>query len=475
MFRTLRARFVLSHLLPLLLVVPLMGLALTYVIETQVLLQNLSTELQGQAVLIAQITGERTEVWYDPVQAQALVAHFDPHLGPRVMLLDAHGLLLASNDPADAGQLGQSLQPAGWAEVVAGGVRVHTSYSRQIQGEVVAVLVPVVGPDQQVTGVVRLSHQLADVSERFVHLRTLIAGVLAGGLVLGVAVGWLLALNLERPLQQITQAVRGLTSGEPLQPLAEQGPAELRLLSRSVNALVEQLRNLEQARRQLLANLVHELGRPLGALRSAIQALRGGADEEAALRQELLAGMDGEVDHLRRLLDDLNGLQSQVLGSLELERRTIFLSEWLAQVLAPWRESAQAKGLRWQADIPANLPPLQADPDRLAQAVGNLLSNAVKFTPDGGAVSIGAGEEGGMAWIRVGDTGPGITLEEQERVFAPFYRSQPSRRFPQGMGLGLTIARDLVAAHGGRLEMESTPGAGSAFTIRLPLTASIQP
>jgi two-component system sensor histidine kinase BaeS len=472
MFRTLRARFVLSHLLPLLLVMPLIGLALTYVIETQVLLQNLSTELQGQAVLIAEITGEHTEVWYDPVQAQALVARFDPHLGARVRLLDVNGSLLASNDPADAGQMGRSLQLDGWAEIVAGGATVHTSYSRQIQGEIVAVLLPVVGTDQQVTGVVRLSHQLADVSEPFVRLRTLIAGVLAGGLALGVLVGWLLALNLERPLRQITQAVRGLTSGEPLQPLAEQGPAELRLLSRSVNALVEQLRNLEQARRRLLANLVHELGRPLGALSSAIQALRGGADEEAALRQELLAGMDGEVDHLRRLLDDLNGLQSQVLGSLELERRSILLSEWLAQILAPWREAALAKSLRWQANIPPNLPTLQADPDRLAQAVGNLLSNAVKFTPDGGVVSIGAGEEGGIAWIQVRDTGPGIALEEQEPIFAAFYRSQPGRRFPQGMGLGLTIARDLVAAHGGQLEIESTPGVGSAFTIRLPLTAS---
>jgi two-component system sensor histidine kinase BaeS len=475
MFRTLRARFVLSHLLPLLLAVPLMGLALTYVVETQVLLRNLSADLQGQAVLIAEITGERTDIWYDPLQAQALVARLDPQLGVRFMLLDADGSLLASSDPADAGQLGQSLKPAGWTEVVAGGVSVHTSYSRQIQGEIVDVLVPVVGPDQQITGVVRLSHQLAGVSERFRHLRTLIAAVLAGGLALGAVVGWLLALNLERPLRQITQAVRGLTSGEPLQPLAVQGPAEVRLLSRSVNALVERLRTLEQARRQLLANLVHELGRPLGALRSAIQALRGGADEETALRQELLAGMDGEVDHLRRLLEDLNGLQSQVLGSLELERRPVSLSEWLAQVLAPWRESAQAKGLRWQADVPADLPTLQADPDRLAQAVGNLLSNAVKFTPGGGAVSIGAGVEGEIAWIRVRDTGPGIAPEEQERIFTPLYRGQAGRRFPQGMGLGLTIARDLVVAHGGRLEIEGTPGRGSAFTIRLPLTGSTRP
>jgi signal transduction histidine kinase len=109
------------------------------------------------------------------------------------------------------------------------------------------------------------------------------------------------------------------------------------------------------------------------------------------------------------------------------------------------------------------------DPDRLAQAVGNLFSNAIKYTPPGGSVTLSAGASEHDIWIAVADTGPGIAAEERERVFEPFYRSVQQRRFPQGLGLGLTIARELVAAHGGSMTLTSAPGVGSRFTIHLPV------
>jgi two-component system phosphate regulon sensor histidine kinase PhoR len=127
--------------------------------------------------------------------------------------------------------------------------------------------------------------------------------------------------------------------------------------------------------------------------------------------------------------------------------------------------------VRWQTVIPDTLPTLNVDPDRLGQALGNLLSNAIKYTPAGGMVSFSAGLEEKELWIRVSDTGPGIPPDEQARIFTPLYRSQSGRRFPQGMGLGLTIAREMVIAHGGRLEVESSVGLGSRFTIWLPLTS----
>jgi signal transduction histidine kinase len=104
----------------------------------------------------------------------------------------------------------------------------------------------------------------------------------------------------------------------------------------------------------------------------------------------------------------------------------------------------------------------------LAQVIGNLLSNAIKYTPPGGTISVEVGLEDETFWLRIGDTGPGITEEEQQRIFEPFYRSRRDRRFPQGMGLGLTIAQDLIVAHGGRLEVDSQSGQGSRFTIWLP-------
>jgi signal transduction histidine kinase len=469
MLQTLRSRFVLSHVLPLAIIIPVMGIALVYVLETRVLLEVLSQELEGEAVLAARIAAGQPEIWHDRGQAQAFVAQVGMDLGTRVMLLDVQGKLLASSEPTDDERLGQTIQPDGWGTAMAGEINVRTAYSRQMQQEIVDVLVPIMDQEMQIAGVVRLSHHLTNVYEQFLRQRYLVGGVLLAGLLLGSAVGWVLALNLERPLRDVTRAADQLASGEQLAPLPEKGPREIRNLLHSMNVLVQRLLSLEQARRQLLSNLVHELGRPLGAFRSATQALLGRSGEDAALRQELLAGMDAEVDRLARLLDDLAGLHDQVLGTLELNRQPTALSEWLTGMLPPWRESAQDKGLAWKATIPPDLPTLDVDPDRLAQVVGNLLSNAIKYTPPRGAVSLDAGVEGEEAWIRISDTGPGITPEEQERIFAPFYRSQRGRRFPQGMGLGLSIAYTLVAAHDGRLELESTPGLGSRFTVWLPL------
>jgi two-component system sensor histidine kinase BaeS len=469
MFGTLRRRFALSHVLPLLLSIPLMGIALIYVLETTVFLSTLSRDLVDEALLVAQMTRAQDRIWQDASEAQVFVAGLDPRLEARVMLLDTTGILLASNDPTDAERRGQPLENLDLTRVLTGEVDEGTKYSHHLQREIVDVIVPVRGPGSKITGVVRLSRQYASVYTDLLRLRYVIGGILVAGGLIGAAIGLGLALNLERPLRRLTQAVFELTRGEQLAPLPERGPQEIRGLLRAVNILVERLRSLEQARRQLLANLVHELGRPLGALRSAVDALEEGADEDAVLRQQLLEGMGTEVDRLGRLLDDLAGLHDQVLGALELRLHPTPLGEWLAQSLAPWREAAQARGLHWQANVPSDLPTVKVDADRLGQALGNLLSNAIKYTPVDGTVSVGAGVTGQEAWITVGDTGPGIPPEEQERIFVPLYRSQAGRRFPQGMGLGLSIAHTLVAAHGGRLEVDSMPGSGSRFTIWLGL------
>jgi two-component system sensor histidine kinase BaeS len=339
-----------------------------------------------------------------------------------------------------------------------------------VRAEIVQVLVPVVGPNQEIMGVVRLSQYLSDVQDQLVHLRYLIAGVLALAVALAVIVALILALGLGRSLQQVSDAIYGVASGREWETLPEEGPEEIRTLLRAFNTLIDRLRVLEESRRRLLANLVHELGRPLGALQSALQALRSGADKDQEFRQELLDGMDVQLHRLRPLLDSLTDLHGQVLGSLELNLQRTALGDWLRQTVTPWRQTAHDKGLHWQIDIPGSLPVLEIDPDRMAQALGNLLSNAIKYTPDG-TVSVEAREQGSGVTIAVADTGIGVAPSEQQRIFDPFYRSSRDKRFPQGMGLGLSIARDLVLAHGGRLDLESEPGQGSRFTIWLPLDA----
>jgi signal transduction histidine kinase len=470
MLRTLRRQLVLSHILPPLLIIPLLGLALLYVLETQVVLPSLAEELQEQAGLVAQIAGGQAGIWDDP--AQAVIARIDPHLTARIMLLTPSGRLLASSDPADAGALGQTLDLPGLSGALSGQTSVHVGSSQQLDAELVDVLAPVLGPDRRIVGIVRLTHQLASVSGQFLRLRSLIAGVLVAGLLLGAVVGWALALNLARPLRQVTQAIDGLAGGQRLTPVPEAGPQEIGQLARAFNTLAARIKDLEQARRQLLSNLVHELGQQLGAVRSAVQALLGGAEADAALRQELLAGIDAGMGRLQRLLDDLTRLHDQVVGAVELARRPVALSAWLPSTLIPWREAALEKGLRWEAAIRADLPTLAIDPDRVAQALGNLVSNAIKYTPVGGSVAVSAGIARGAVWIAVCDSGAGIAPEEHERVFAAFYRGRTTQRFPEGMGLGLTIARDLIVAHGGQLAIDSTPSQGSRFTIRLPYQAN---
>jgi two-component system sensor histidine kinase BaeS len=469
--RSLRARLILSHILPLLVVIPLVGVALTYLFETQVLLAGLSNELERQAMLVAVVASDYPQVWFDPAQAQALVARIGERLTARVMLVDADGVLLASTDAADDPLLGQQLQIPGFREVLLSGAVVRVDYGEQPGTGAAEVLVPV-SINRQIVGVIRLTDPLSSVYERFPRTRTLIIWVLTGGLLVGLGMGWFLAFDLERPLRRATRAISQMTGGQALAPLPVHGPQEIRLLLRAFNTLAEQLQSLEKARQRLLANLVHELGRPLGALLSAIQALAAGAEEDPQVRQELLQGMESEVRRMRHLLDDLTHLYDQALGPLELDRRPTALCPWLVQVVGPWREVAQDKGLRWQTGFPPDLPTLEIDPDRLAQALGNVVSNAIKYAPPGGEVCLDAGWDGAEVWIRVRDSGPGIPPEEQEPIFTPFYRGSAGRRFPQGMGLGLSIARDLVAAHRGRIELQSTPSTGSVFTIWLPFSAA---
>jgi two-component system sensor histidine kinase BaeS len=465
--RTLRSRLILSHILPLLLIVPLICIALIYLLETQVLLANLSDELMRQGTLTAAMARDQPAIWSDATVAQRFVTRFSVRSQSHVMLLDPNGNLLASSAPEDSGQLGQPLDLLDLPGALAGEEQVQINYTRNLQAEIVQVLVPVVGPNQEIIGVVHLAQQLSGVHRRFAHLRYLIVGVLGVGLLLGVIVGLVLALNLGRPLRQVTEAIGGVASGREWKTLPEQGPEEIRLLLRAFNTLTERLRMLEESRRHLLANLVHELGRPLGALQSALQALLSGAGQEPALRHELLDGMDAQVKRLRPLLDSLADLHGQVLGTLELNRRPTALSDWLPRTVTPWRQAAHDKSLHWRTAIPDSLPVIEIDPDRLAQVLGNLLSNAVKYTTEG-TVSVEAYVRDDGVAIVVSDTGIGIAPHEQARVFEPFYRSQRDKRFPQGMGLGLSIARDLVVAHGGRLEVESTPGVGSHFTLWLP-------
>ena len=469
---SLRSRLILSHILPLLIVIPLIGLILSYILETQVLLKDVSAELETEAIQTAAMAAQQTNVWKDVAQAQIFVTQYGNYTRAEVRLLDKNGNLVASNEIGDAENIGQPQELDNLPTALAGKNVVQVHYTLNLDADIVEVMVPVISePNKEVIGVVRLSQEIGHVQNRINTIRYAVAAVTAGAMIVAVIVGLVLALRLERPILGVTEAIHNVASGREWHTVPEQGPDELRLLVQAFNTLIERLRVLEDARQRLLANIVHEVGRPIGALQAAIQALLSGAEQDPAMRRELLEGMHAEVNRLHPLLDNLTNLHDQILGVMELSRRPVKLSEWLPLTIGPWREAAQDKGLHWHADIPLVLPTANIDPDRMAQVLGNLLSNAVKYTPAGGNVSISAGAEDTQVWIKVQDTGPGLSEEEIDCIFEPFYRSQPGRRFPQGMGLGLTIAQDLIVAHDGQLDVDSQLGQGTKFTIHLPLTS----
>ena len=463
MFRSLRNRLILSHILPAMLVIPLMGVAMVYVLETRLLLPMVYRNLAKDATLMAEITRNQPVFWQNSEAAQALVDGVSPYLVGKVSFVALDGHMLASTDSTDSGSGAQLVELPDLTGVAQGEV---IQLQRGIQAE---VFTPVFDLSGKPIGIIRMTTRVVTVSDEVYQLRYLLGAVLLFGVLAGVGLGSYLAFSINRPIQRATRSIQALANGDWQAHVQEQGPEEMRRLAETVNTLVDRLNSLEKSRRQLLANLVHELGRPLGAIRSAIQALLKGANKDPQLSSDLLTGLDSETARLQRLLDDLAGLHDQVLGRLELNRQAVQLNEWLTATLSPWETAAQEKGLDWEVEIPQGLPAIVMDSDRMAQAVGNLLSNAIKFTPAGGKVTTTVKLTDAQFVVQVADTGPGIPLEEQNKIFQPFYRGAHGRRIVQGMGLGLSIAHDIVTAHGGEIDLQSVPSAGSRFTMRIPV------
>lgn len=469
--KTIRSRLIFSHILPFLLIAPLVAVTVFYLLQAQQRLTAVSAQLSQQAQQIAQWSNNQPGVWSDTQIAQLFVIDVVSQELPddtrlHIMLLQPSGQVLASSNPQNNDESGQPVELPEMRLVLSQ----QDGYLR-LQAQVANIYVPVMHEDQ-VVGLVSLSQELDSVTAGVLRLRYLLLAALVGEVLLGIGLGLWLALRFERDLAAVTAAISQIDSEHP-ERLPENGPREFQTLFYTYNALVDRLHELEESRHHLLANTVHELARPLGALRSAIQALRYGADADLDFRQELLAGMDAQVERLQPLLNNLVELHGQVLGKIEMKPQPTPLVDWLRQVAIPWQAAAQEKGIVWRNEMADTLPTVVIDPDKLAQAVGNLLSNSIKYTPTGGTLTLQAANGGDEVHISIRDTGPGIPPAELQRIFEPLYRGQNGSRFPQGMGLGLSIARDLVQAHHGHLDVDSTSGEGSCFTVCLPVDTNL--
>jgi signal transduction histidine kinase len=293
------------------------------------------------------------------------------------------------------------------------------------------------------------------------------AGLIA--LVLSILLGAWIARSISAPLQTMSAAAKQIAEGERGRVHPE-GPSEVRALAQSLNEMSEQVHSSRQSQRDFVANVSHELKTPITSIQGFAQAILDGTAKSGEALQQAARVIYDEAGRMHRLVIDLLELARLDAGGGSLKRESVDLRKLLAALARKFAPMAKAAGVNLRTDL-ADLPQLSADGDRLVQVFTNLTENAIKHTPQGGAVSITAARQDGAAQITVADTGPGIPPEEAARVFERFYQLDKARaKGPgRGVGLGLPIARQIVDAHGGSLTLESEPGQGSRFVVRLPL------
>jgi signal transduction histidine kinase len=237
---------------------------------------------------------------------------------------------------------------------------------------------------------------------------------------------------------------------------------ELAELATAFDALAESLEREDSLRKALVADLAHELRTPLAVLQAELEGLAVGV---VALDQDAVSHLTEEVGELSRLVEDLRVLTEAEAASLSVRRERVDVASVASNATARLASLFVDKGVDLSVELAA--AEVEGDPDRLEQVVINLLSNALKFTSQGGKVRVTAGPAGSQARIVVADTGVGIPEQEQAKIFGRFFRGVGGRDTP-GTGIGLAVVTALVGAHGGHVELQSSPGEGSVFAVSLP-------
>ncbi|MCW5853997.1 MAG: HAMP domain-containing histidine kinase [Anaerolineae bacterium] len=304
----------------------------------------------------------------------------------------------------------------------------------------------------------------------FLDRVTWATGVSAGvAALLALLLGSLLARTLTRPLRELTEATRGMASGNFDQRVSVRSADEIGQLATAFNQMNADLARASQLRKQMTADLAHDLRTPLSILRGYTEGLREGRLQGA---RSLYVIMHDEVVHLQRLVDDLRVLSLADAGELRLNRRAVDPRALLERTGLAYFDQANQRGVELRLEAPDDLPSIEVDTDRMTQVLNNLVSNALRHT-EHGQVTLAASAADHSVYLSVSDTGAGIQPDDLPFIFDRFYRADKARQRSDdtSSGLGLAIAKAIVEAHGGALGVTSTPGQGATFTITLP-TAS---
>lgn len=305
-----------------------------------------------------------------------------------------------------------------------------------------------------------------------------VVALLAAGsaLLLGALLTW----RLVRPLRRMAQLVERIGGGDYQARVPVDSEDEFGRLAGSINRMaaaveesIERLRTTDALRRELIANVGHDLRTPMAAMLGYVEEAKRFQEEGAPeAARAALDTAEHQGTYLKQLVADLFELSVLDHATAPLRREPVPVGELLNDAAGAHRAAFRNAGIRFEVDLPAALPVLQGDGVRLLRVLDNLLSNARRHTDPGGRVRLSAGITGTTLDVRVEDDGRGMAPEELERVFDRYYRGDVARtRSPHGTGLGLPISRAIARAHGGDLRAQSTPGGGSTFVLQLPLEA----
>lgn len=291
-----------------------------------------------------------------------------------------------------------------------------------------------------------------------------LAIALPGSLLLGAGVAYLQTKRLLVGIRKLAAGSRSVALGHYEGRLEVVGDDELASLATDFNSMAEALQEAEARRVQLIGTVAHELRTPLAVQQGYAEALA----DNLVSPHEAAGAMMAEVNAMRRLTHDLSLLTKLEAGALELQLAAHRPEDLVADVMDRFMYVYEEKELVLKTELPEKLLPVRADRTRVGQVMGNLLSNALRYTNGSGCVVLRMKPCEGCVEFSVADTGPGISIDDQRRVFRRFYRAESASQHDGGTGIGLNIAQGLVKAMGGRIWLESQVGRGSTFYFTLP-------
>jgi len=294
---------------------------------------------------------------------------------------------------------------------------------------------------------------------QFLLLTTIIVGILAGGLL-----GWRLSL----PIERLVTATKAIGSRDLAHRVEVRGAQEIQDLAQNFNQMTAELAHSEQLRRNMMADVSHELLTPLTVLQGNLRAI---LDDVYELNKDEIATLYTQNKHLIRLVKDLRQLAQVEAGQLPFNMVLVSLNQLTEEVTAVFNQPAADKTITLYTQLADNLPPIQGDADRLRQILHNLMANAIRHTPAGGQITVRTQQVADEIQLSIIDTGEGIDPRLLPYVFDRFYRAEESRRRDSGgAGLGLAISKAIVQAHNGRIAATSPGnGQGTTFTLSLPI------